>query len=199
MVKASTITDEIKRKTLEINKSKSDLKRIKKLGFNSLYFPDYRRIEEDSSNLGYKNLKLQDKTTALDETIKSFVNVCNKYLNPSKQIIYNESAAEIYIEQTRNNENIELSNLSSGEKQIISLFSKVYIEAKEDFILIIDEPELSISVEWQQMLLPDIMKSGKCKRLIAATHSPFISKNELEPYARSLNEFVTEINTDESE
>ncbi|ACB51364.1 putative ATP/GTP-binding protein [Crocosphaera subtropica ATCC 51142] len=133
----------------------------------------------------------QDQKT-IDETIKSFVNVCNKYLNPSKKIIYDESIAEIYIKQTRNNEIIELNHLSSGEKQIISLFSKVYLEAEEDFILIIDEPELSISVEWQQMLLPDIMKSGKCKRLIAATHSPFIFDNELDHCAYALSQFVTE-------
>ncbi|MGK7886457.1 MAG: AAA family ATPase [Crocosphaera sp.] len=302
--------DEIKKEILKTNESDSDLQKIKKLDFNILYFPTYRRIEEDLSNFGYENIERKDgmntlirfgmedvknefeqiqqeiKYTAfesfstvtgeiltqfiegldvtpemresinidilnlilsrvgeqnisnteqdkiknlvisgkindpqyddlvyflsklinlyesqseIEETIKLFVNVCNKYLKPNKEIVYNESTAEIYIKQTRNNKTIQLNNLSSGEKQIISLFSKVYLEAEEDFILIIDEPELSISIRWQQMLLPDIMRSGKCKRLIAATHSPFIFKNELDPYARSLNEFVTEINPNESE
>ncbi len=139
-----------------------------------------------------KLINLYESQSKIDKTIKSFVNVCNKYLKPNKEIIYNESTAEIYIKQTRNNKTIELNNLSSGEKQIISLFSKVYLEAEDDFILIIDEPELSISVEWQQMLLPDIMRSGKCKRIIAATHSPFIFDNELDYCAYALNQFVTE-------
>jgi predicted ATP-dependent endonuclease of OLD family len=58
-----------------------------------------------------------------------------------------------------------------------------------DFMLIIDEPELSLSIEWQEMILPDILKSGKCKSLIAATHSPFIFDNELDDCAHSLDEF----------
>ncbi len=139
-----------------------------------------------------KLIDLYKDQRTIDETIKSFVNVCNKYLKPNKEIIYNESTAEIYIQQTRNNQMIELNNLSSGEKQIISLFYQVYLEAEDDFILIIDEPELSISVEWQRMLLPDIMRSGKCKRLIAATHSPFIFDNELGCYVHTLDEFVPE-------
>ena len=133
--------------------------------------------------------KQQQKT---DESIKKFAEVCNKYLRPKKEIVYNESTADIYIKQNRDNQKVLLNQLSSGEKQIISLFSKVYLESAEDFMLIIDEPELSLSVEWQEMLLPDILNSKKCQLLIAATHSPYIFNNDLDCDAYSINEFVTE-------
>ncbi|PZV26258.1 MAG: ATP/GTP-binding protein [Snowella sp.] len=139
-----------------------------------------------------KLINLYEQQRKIDESIKKFAEVCNKYLRPTKEIIYNESTADIDIKQTRNNDSIDLSGLSSGEKQIISLFSKVYLESKDNFILIIDEPELSLSVEWQQMLLPDIIESGRCKLLIAATHSPFIFDNELDHYTYDLDQFVTE-------
>jgi hypothetical protein len=42
------------------------------------------------------------------------------------------------------------------------------------------------------MLLPDIIDSGRCKLLIAATHSPFIFNNKLDSYAVDLDQFVTE-------
>lgn len=74
---------------------------------------------------------------------------------------------------------ISLTQLSSGEKQIVSLFSKMYLECEEKNIVIIDEPELSLSLKWQQMLLPDIMRSGNCNLLITVTHSPFILKMSL--------------------
>lgn len=139
-----------------------------------------------------KLINLYEQQRKIDESIKSFVKTCNKYLKPRKEIIYNESTAEIYIRQTRNNEPIDLRSLSSGEKQIISLFSKVYLESQEEFVLIIDEPELSLSVEWQEMLLPDIIDSGRCKLLVATTHSPFIFNNKLDSYAVDLDQFVTE-------
>ena len=139
-----------------------------------------------------KLMSLYKQQQKIDESIKKFAEVCNKYLRPKKEIVYNESTADIYIKQNRDNKQVQLKQLSSGEKQIISLFSKIYLESTEDFMLIIDEPELSLSVEWQEMLLPDIINSGKCQLLVAATHSPYIFNNELDHCAYALNEFMTE-------
>lgn len=87
---------------------------------------------------------------------------------------------------SQNDNRIELSKLSSGEKQIVSLFSKLYLENEKDSILIIDEPELSISMKWQRMLLPDIMRSENCKLLLTVTHSPFIFENEFDADAKDM-------------
>jgi len=66
------------------------------------------------------------------------------------------------------------------------------LESSEEFILLFDEPELSLSIEWQKLLLPDILKSGKCRLLLAVTHSPFIFDNELDLNANDLDIFVRE-------
>ncbi|RYE52160.1 MAG: N-acetylmuramic acid 6-phosphate etherase [Sphingobacteriales bacterium] len=49
-----------------------------------------------------------------------------------------------------------------------------------------DEPELSLSLDWQKKILVDVVNSPSCVQLIAITHSPFVFDNELEPYATSL-------------
>ena len=85
---------------------------------------------------------------------------------------------------------IDIKYLSSGEKQIVSIFSKIYLEDCNNFILLFDEPELSLSIEWQEMLLLDVLKSGKCDLLLAATHSPFIFNNELDKTAVDLYTFI---------
>lgn len=183
------ILDIILSRVGEQNISQTEQEKIRNLvSSGEINNPEYNNLIYFLSKL----INLYEQQRKIDESIKSFVKTCNKYLKPRKEIIYNESTAEIYIRQTRNNEPIELTNLSSGEKQIISLFSKVYLESQEEFILIIDEPELSLSVEWQEMLLPDIIDSGRCKLLIAATHSPFIFNNKLDSYAVDLDQFVTE-------
>lgn len=127
-----------------------------------------------------------------DEKIKNFAKTCNKYLN-GKQFVYNQSdlKLEIKLLNTKKDKTIALSKLSSGEKQIVSLFSKLYLENEQDSILIIDEPELSISMKWQRMLLPDIMRSGNCKMLLTVTHSPFIFENEFDEDARDMYNCIT--------
>ena len=130
-----------------------------------------------------------------DEKIIRFTETCNKYLN-SKRFVYNQSDLTLKIVKTEDElmtynsdskqEEIELSMLSSGEKQIVSLFSRLYLESDNKCIMLIDEPELSISMNWQKMLLPDIMRSGNCSLLLTVTHSPFIFDNEFDNDAHDM-------------
>ena len=108
------------------------------------------------------------------------------YYNPS------ELTLEIYIESKGEitTEIVGLSQLSSGEKQIVSLFSRLYLENNKETIVIIDEPELSLSIKWQSMLLPDIIRSGNCKLLLTVTHSPFIFDNEFDLDAREMRRYI---------
>ena len=138
-----------------------------------------------------KLVDLYEKQKERDESINQFAKVCNKYLN-KKQIIYDEASVKISIIQTRDDSVVEIKNLSSGEKQIISLFSKIYLESPKEFILLFDEPELSLSLEWQKLLLPDILNSHKCSFMLAVTHSPFIFDNELDLNAKDLDVYVRE-------
>ena len=81
---------------------------------------------------------------------------------------------------------IDFDDLSSGEKQIVSIFSKVYLDVTSQCIFIIDEPEISLSIKWQKEFLKDIYDSGRVALLIATTHSPFIFKNEYMEYVKEL-------------
>lgn len=141
-----------------------------------------------------KLIENYNKQKVLDEKIKNFVYTCNKYLN-GKQFVYNQSELTLLVCLQTNegcfDNTIELTNLSSGEKQIVSLFSKLYLENEQDSILVIDEPELSLSMEWQKMLLPDIMRSGNCKLLLTVTHSPFIFTNEFDYDAKEMRTCIT--------
>jgi predicted ATP-binding protein involved in virulence len=135
----------------------------------------------------------QDK----EENIRSFIEVCNQYLSATnKWIEFDNTNFKISImlgthSATGEDEpnTIQMRQLSSGEKQIVSLFSHLFLSGIEEFFVLIDEPDLSLSVVWQKRLLPDILSITKCTGLIAVTHSPFIFDNEMAPFTRSLNEF----------
>ncbi|MBM9488008.1 ATP-binding protein [Pseudomonas sp. ICBG1301] len=117
--------------------------------------------------------------------IISFVEVCNAYLKPGKQLVYDDTKFTVEIIDDSGRP-IDLSVLSSGEKQVVSLFSHLYLDDAEDQIVIIDEPELSLSVPWQKRFLTDILKSTRCGFIFSVTHSPFIYQNELRPSAIDL-------------
>lgn len=133
-----------------------------------------------------------ERQNRYDERVKKFVKVCNNYLN-GKKYVYDESNVELGIYKEGSKVPISIQKLSSGEKQIISVFSKLYIEEMDKCIILFDEPELSLSIMWQNMFLPDIYKSGKCSSLVAVTHSPFIFDNEFDEMAKDMNNCLSKI------
>lgn len=133
-----------------------------------------------------------------ERDVLEFVRVCNIYLT-GKELVYDNLKFDISIYQQNvklkrneqnNSQKIAMQMLSSGEKQIVSLFSHIYLSGRSGYYVIIDEPELSLSVPWQKRFLPDILETGRCNGLIAVTHSPFIFENQLERYTHSLDEFM---------
>ena len=92
---------------------------------------------------------------------------------------------------------IDFDNLSSGEKQIVSIFSKVYLDVTSPCIFIIDEPEISLSMEWQKEILKDIYESEKVALLIVTTHSPFIFKNEYVDFVKELEIYKEKTNVED--
>lgn len=126
-----------------------------------------------------------------EKVILSFFDACNAYLG-NKKFVYNEKeyAYSICTKEEGKTRNIDLENLSSGEKQVVSVFSYLYLSPLEKSIILIDEPELSLSVPWQKKFLLDLSKGSQCVGIISVTHSPFVFDNELKPFAHALEEFI---------
>ena len=82
----------------------------------------------------------------------------------------------IVVQNTQNYTYLPLETLSSGEQhEIIMLFRSIF-GVKKKTILLIDEPENSLHVVWQNEFLEDIQELAHTLELqvIIATHSPFI-------------------------
>lgn len=69
-------------------------------------------------------------------------------------------------------EAIESDKLSAGEKQMLSFLC--YNAFSENTAIFIDEPELSLHVDWQRLLLPTLLEQETGNQFFVATHSPFI-------------------------
>ena len=67
---------------------------------------------------------------------------------------------------------IDSDKLSAGEKQLLSFLC--YNAFSENTAIFIDEPELSLHVDWQRTLLRTLLEQGTGNQFFVATHSPFI-------------------------
>lgn len=67
--------------------------------------------------------------------------------------------------------------LSSGEKQMLIILLTVLTENKEPYVLLMDEPEISLHVEWQQRLIALIRQLNPRVQIILTTHSPAMIMN----------------------
>lgn len=141
-------------------------------------------------------VKIHSEQIEKEKNVNDFAKIITNHYLVDKEMVYDNKSFEIKVMHKTGDKSIpekdkivNLPLLSSGEKQIISLFSHLYLTNISSFLIIIDEPELSLSVPWQSKFLPDIIDTGKCDGLIAVTHSPFIYDNKLDQYAKEISEF----------
>ncbi len=92
----------------------------------------------------------------------------NKHLTISKQ--------DGFVVTTENGRKLDLEDLSSGEKHEIVLLYEMLFNAKPNSFILIDEPEISFHVEWQEVFLDNLLKIARISNLdiLVATHSPQI-------------------------
>ncbi|CAA0176204.1 AAA family ATPase [Tenacibaculum maritimum] len=131
--------------------------------------------------------EIEEGSKELIPTINEFKSCCDKYLTNGKTLGFKEKSRNIIV-NINNDKEVGLDDLSSGEKQIVSIFCHLFLGINKPLV-IIDEPELSLSIDWQESILSDILKSSN-NGLIVATHSPFIVNDDLKKFTHGLNEFI---------
>ena len=67
--------------------------------------------------------------------------------------------------------------LSSGEKQMLAILLTVLVEDMQHYVLFMDEPEVSLHIEWQKRLIELILEMNPNVQIILTTHSPAVIMN----------------------
>ena len=118
----------------------------------------------------------ESRRLATIETSQSFLESANGFLNDSgKNLVFSEPDG--LSVQLPNGQYTHVSNLSSGELQLLILFVFLYFRfsREAEFTIIIDEPELSLHLAWQSRYLEAIANASPQAQFIVATHSPEIA------------------------
>jgi predicted ATPase len=106
------------------------------------------------------------------EEIKSprteFDRILHRMISSEKKVELGDRDIHAFAEA----EEIGLGSLSSGEKQLLRIGIEALIA--DGAPVLIDEPELSMHIDWQRELIPAIRALAPRSQLIIATHSPEI-------------------------
>lgn len=95
------------------------------------------------------------------------------FADTGKRIIRTEN--EIRFSQI--GETLMPFQLSSGEKQMLAILLTVLVEDRQPTTLFMDEPEVSLHVDWQQKLIDTILELNPAVQIILTTHSPAVIMN----------------------
>ena len=118
--------------------------------------------------------ELQAKAPEMSKPKTLFQNLIDNLFNDTGKKI-NRKSNEILFEQ----EGDELTpyQLSSGEKQMLVILLTVLVQDNQPYALFMDEPEISLHVEWQQQLILLIRQLNPNAQIILTTHSPAVIMN----------------------
>lgn len=100
-----------------------------------------------------------------------FIKIVNELFSQTgKHINIDNSRLEFVIDDE--DKHISMYDLSSGEKQLIYILLTVLLEGGKDYILFMDEPEISLHVDWQECLIEKIQLLNPNCQMLIATHAP---------------------------
>jgi len=126
--------------------------------------------------------KISAKKTLFLDTIDTLFSHTQKKIDRTKN--------EISFIQ-RGEKEISPYQLSSGEKQMLIILLTTLVQDEKHFIMIMDEPEISLHTDWQENLIDNIRKLNENVQIIIATHSPSIVINGWKDKVFEMSEIQT--------
>lgn len=105
--------------------------------------------------------------------INSLTGAFNYFLINDKELVVKSD--EVFVKVGSDNHSI--SELSSGERHMLTFLSLVLFEGGHRNFLIIDEPEISLNMLWQREILNIFAKIIPDTQIIVASHSPSLANH----------------------
>lgn len=153
---------------------------------------DVKHKKELSVYLNEQELKLS-RYNPIRRRLKLFLSLLNDKHFVNKQFSFSLTDG-LRVKLIKSNSYLlNLNKLSSGEQNEIVLLYTLIFEVPDNSLLLIDEPEVSLHLEWQLQFIEDIQRIAEDKevQIVIATHSGAIAGNNV--YGTTLE--LEDINT----
>lgn len=141
----------------------------------SSYKPALNQINKISALVTIYN----DRTKESKIEINRYTALVEKFIGETSKTIGFDTRGSLQI--SHRGSYFPVFELSSGEAQIFVLLTHLAFnsDAQEAGVFVIDEPELSLHLLWQEILVESLMKANSSLQYILATHSPSIILDDI--------------------
>ena len=129
---------------------------------------------EEAASISYPKTKFQNLVDEL------FGETGKKIIRKSNEILFEQDGDTLYPYQ-----------LSSGEKQLLVILLTVLVQDNRRGVLFMDEPEVSLHVEWQQRLIRLIRELNPNVQIVLTTHSPAMIMDGWEDAVTEVSDITT--------
>lgn len=163
-----------------IKTEKSELKNLLSTKSFKFISPDYSELDK-IKNFIEKKISIESRKKFLSAWNGTELNTRNifKYkFNKASQNLEEISGISISLNENlelefiKKGDLLEIEKLSSGEKRIACLI--LNFAFSDENTLLIDEPEISLSLNYQNLLIGSLVDVSPGKKIILATHAPYI-------------------------
>lgn len=136
-----------------------------------------KRYLDYQVNIGNRIIELLTQGTPESQAEAAGVSMPKKQFQDTIDELFKDTCKTIdrrsnEIQFSQKGETLTPYQLSSGEKQMLVILLTVLVENREPYALLMDEPEISLHIEWQQRLISLIRQINPNAQIILSTHSP---------------------------
>lgn len=130
-----------------------------------------------------------ENRTALREPVNRFLSLVNGFFDQTKKQVSVQDSGQLIVSIKGYKTPRSISALSSGERQLLIMLAHLTLNPNlvGSGIFIVDEPELSLHIDWQEKFVDAVRQANPDVQLILATHSPAIILDRTES-CRDLSE-----------
>ena len=170
--------DELRAQLNAIEEKRSRLEHAGLLSGEQSQIENLDLAQVDESRRGVLTVYAQDAAKKLKvfddlyERVDTFASIANSRFHHKHVAVSAKGLSVVGSDHA----NLDLEMLSSGEQHELVILYELIFRTGADSLVLIDEPELSLHVAWQEQFVPDLERMAKLSsfRAILATHSPEI-------------------------
>jgi len=161
---------------------------------NIIYIPagidDIQKVESEFVKYWYNLVKFHNKRNdEITESLQTFIKETFKGLALNVTYSHIDEDDNIFF-KNKKDEKFKISELSTGEKTLLSKVLYLFFQDYKNKVILIDEPELSLHPAWQNRVLKLYENFANARenncQIIIATHSPHIIGSAKNEYLRIL-------------
>jgi predicted ATPase len=117
-----------------------------------------------------------EQRNALREPINRFLSLVNGFFAQTKKLVSVSQTGHLQVSVGNPDDLRPITALSSGEKQLLMMLAHLSLNPNlvGSGVFIVDEPELSLHIDWQEKFVEAIREANPKVQMILATHSPAI-------------------------